>query len=140
MALYLFAEAISQGKPIKVFNNGDLSRDFTYVDDIIEGVVRVMKHIPTEEICHCEHNPQSPCYRVFNIGHSQPVPLMDFISTLEEEIGKKAILEMYPMQQGDVKITYADTSNLEQAVDYKPSTGVKEGIKNFVKWYVSYIS
>ena len=140
MALYLFAEAISQGRPIKVFNHGDLSRDFTYVDDIIEGVVRVMKHIPNTKSCHCDSEPQSPYYRIFNIGHSQPVPLMDFIRTLEEEIGRKAILEMYPMQQGDVKITYANTVNLEQAVDYKPSTGVKEGIRNFVKWYKLYVS
>ena len=136
MALFLFAKAIIEGKPIKVFNHGDLSRDFTYIDDIIEGVVRVMKHIPTEESCHCGNDSQSPYYRIFNIGRSQPVPLMDFIRALEETIGKKAILEMYPMQQGDVKTTYADTAALEQAVGYKPATGLKEGIKNFVEWYL----
>jgi len=140
MALYLFAEAISQGKCIKVFNHGNLSRDFTYVDDIIEGVVRVMKHIPTKESNDSMLLSQSPYYRIFNIGHSQPVPLMEFINTLEEEIGRKAFLEMYPMQKGDVKVTYAETANLEQAVGYKPSTGVRDGIKNFVRWYVSYLS
>ena len=130
MALFLFSKAIIEGKPIKVFNHGDLSRDFTYIDDIIEGIVRVMKHIPDE-------NNKYPYYRIFNIGHSQPVQLMDFISILEDTIGKKAILEMYPMQQGDVKTTYADTTALEQAVGYKPTTELKEGIKNFVEWYLS---
>ena len=131
MALFLFAKAITEGKPVKVFNHGDLSRDFTYIDDIIEGIVRVMKHIPDE-------NNKYPYYQIFNIGHSQPVPLMDFIRTLENAIGKKAILEMYPMQQGDVKITYADTTCLEQAVDYKPATGIEDGVRNFVEWFLSY--
>jgi len=131
MALFLFAKAIAEGKPIKVFNHGDLSRDFTYIDDIIEGVVRVIKHIPDE-------NNKYPYYQIFNIGHSQPVPLMDFIHTLENTIGKKAMLEMYPMQQGDVKITYANTASLEQAVGYKPATSIEEGIRNFVEWFLSY--
>ena len=137
MALFLFANAIIEGKPIKVFNNGDLSRDFTYIDDIIEGVVRVINNKQTIESCNCGLDSQSPYYRIFNIGRSQPVPLMDFIRALEDTIGKKAILEMYPMQQGDVKITYADTTDLEQAVGYKPSTTLKEGIRNFVEWYLS---
>jgi UDP-glucuronate 4-epimerase len=137
MALFLFADAITEGKPIKVFNHGDLSRDFTYIDDIIEGVIRVINHIPNKESCHCRPDRQSPYYRIFNIGHSQPVKLMDFIRTLEEAIGKKAIFEMYPMQQGDVKTTFADTSGLEKSVGYKPATGLKEGIKNFVEWYLS---
>ena len=131
MAPILFAEAITEEKPIKIFNNGDLSRDFTYIDDIIEGVVRVINHIPDE-------NTQQSYYQVFNIGHSQPVQLMDFIHTMESAIEKKAILEMYPMQQGDVKTTYADTTNLECAVEYKPTTNLKDGLESFVEWWKKY--
>ncbi|GHT14729.1 NAD-dependent epimerase [Bacteroidia bacterium] len=128
MAPMLFAKAITEGKPIKVFNNGDLSRDFTYIDDIVEGITRVMQAIPTEEEEH-------PFYRIFNIGNSQPVRLMEFIKTMEEAIGKKAVLEMYPMQQGDVKTTYANTTELEKAVGYKPKTELKDGVKVFTEWY-----
>jgi Nucleoside-diphosphate-sugar epimerases len=128
MAPILFAGAITSGKPIKVFNNGDLSRDFTYIADIVEGIVRVINHIPDE-------NSRQPYYKVFNIGHSAPVQLMDFIGTMENALGKKAILEMYPMQQGDVKTTYADTSDLEHAVGYKPTTDLKEGLGKFAEWW-----
>ena len=128
MAPMLFAKAITEGKPIKVFNYGDLSRDFTYIDDIVEGVVRIIAKIPSENELH-------PFYRIFNIGHSQPVSLMDFIHVMEMAIGKKAVLEMYPMKQGDVKVTYADTTGLEQAVDYKPLTQLKEGVGKFVGWW-----
>ncbi len=128
MAPILFAKAITEEKPIKVFNHGDLSRDFTYIDDIIEGVVRVISHVPNQ-------NTQQPYYQLFNIGNSQPVQLMDFIYTMEEAIGKKAILEMYPMQQGDVKTTYADTTDLEKAVNYKPTTDLKDGLEEFAKWW-----
>ena len=130
MAPVLFAKAITEGKPIKVFNHGDLSRDFTFIDDIIEGVVRVIHHIPSE-------NAQHPFYQIFNIGHSQPVQLMDFIQAMEAALGKKAILEMHPMQQGDVKITYADTSGLEIAVNYKPATDLKTGLEKFAAWWNS---
>jgi len=130
MSPILFANAITEGKPIKVFNHGDLSRDFTYIDDIIEGVVRVIGHIPDE-------NNEIPFYQLFNIGNSQPVALMDFIHTMEEAMGKKAILEMYPMQAGDVKITYADTAELEQAVGYKPATELKAGLGRFAEWYLA---
>ena len=131
MALFLFAKAISEGKPVNVFNNGDLSRDFTYVDDIIEGIARVMDHIPGESNLH-------PFYQLFNIGHSQPVQLMDFIRIIEAKLGKKAILNMVPMQQGDVKTTYADTSDLEKAVLYKPETDLEVGVERFVEWWKSY--
>jgi len=97
----------------------------------------MITHIPTEESCHCGHDPQSPFYRIFNIGNSQPVPLMDFIHTMEDAIGKKAILEMYPMQQRDVKVTYADTTGLGKMTGYKPATKLKDGIKAFVKWYIN---
>ena len=128
MAPILFAKAITEGKPIKVFNNGDLSRDFTYIADIIEGVTKVLLHIP-------DKNKEHPFYQIFNIGNSQPVSLLDFIRTMEEALGIKAILQMLPMQLGDMKITYADTSELEQAVNYKPATSLKEGVGKFVEWY-----
>ena len=128
MAPILFAKAITEGKPIKVFNFGDLSRDFTYIDDIIEGVMRVIDNRLTKDEIH-------PYYRIFNIGHSQPVRLMDFIHAMEDALGKKAVLEMHPMQVGDVKITYADTSGLEKAVGYKPQTELKEGLKAFAEWW-----
>jgi UDP-glucuronate 4-epimerase len=131
MAPMLFAKAILNSKPIKVFNNGNLSRDFTYIDDIVEGVVRVMDAIPTKEDKH-------PCYRIFNIGNSQPVPLMEFIRIMEEVTGQKAILEMYPMQAGDVKVTYADTSALQKTCAYAPSTKLKDGIVRFINWYRQY--
>jgi len=131
MAPILFAKAITESKPIKVFNNGNLSRDFTYIDDIIEGVVHVINHIPNE-------NEQQPYYQLFNIGNSQPVQLMDFIHTMENAIEKKAILEMYPMQPGDVNTTYADTSDLECAVGYKPTTNLKKGLERFAEWYKKY--
>jgi UDP-glucuronate 4-epimerase len=128
MAPMLFADAITNNKPIKVFNNGDLSRDFTYIDDIVEGIVRALKNVPHK-------TEKQPYYRIFNIGNSQPVPLMDFIHTMENALGKKAILEMYPMQAGDVKTTYADTSELEKAVGYKPKTELKEGVGKFAEWW-----
>ncbi|GHT53452.1 NAD-dependent epimerase [Bacteroidia bacterium] len=127
MAPMLFAKSIFEGKTIKVFNNGNLSRDFTYIDDIVEGVIRVMDCVPAKEDEH-------PYYRILNIGNSQPVQLMDFIRTLETEIGKKAVLEMYPMQKGDVYQTYADTSKLEKLTGYKPHVNLAAGIKNFIDW------
>ncbi|MDR1610428.1 MAG: NAD-dependent epimerase [Candidatus Symbiothrix sp.] len=127
MAPMLFAKSIEEGKTIKVFNNGNLSRDFTYIDDIVEGLIRIMDHIPAKEDEH-------PCYRILNIGNSQPVQLMDFIRTLETETGKKAVLEMYPMQKGDVYQTYADTSKLEKLTAYKPQVNLKDGIKSFIEW------
>lgn len=128
MAPMLFAQAITEGKPIKVFNNGNMKRDFTYVDDIVEGVVRVITNIPSKEEEH-------PYYRIFNIGCSNPVPLMDFIHTMEEAIGKKAVLEMYPMQKGDVPQTYADTTKLEGEIGYKPRVKLDDGLKEFVEWF-----
>ena len=128
MAPMLFAKAITNGTPIKVFNNGNLCRDFTYIADIIEGIIRMIEYIPDE-------NAQYPYFQIFNIGSSAPVQLMDFINIMENALGKKAILEMYPMQRGDVKTTYADTSNLEQAVRYKPTTDLKEGLGRFAKWW-----
>jgi UDP-glucuronate 4-epimerase len=128
MAPMLFAKAITSGEPIKVFNHGYLSRDFTYIDDIIEGVIRVMDNIPTQEDEH-------PYFRIFNIGNSQPVQLREFIRTMEKEIGIKANLKMYPMQKGDVKVTFANTKALETSTGYSPSTTLREGISQFICWY-----
>jgi UDP-glucuronate 4-epimerase len=125
MAPMIFADAIFNDKPIRVFNNGNLSRDFTYIDDIVEGIVHVVSKNPDKK----------PPHSVYNIGCSKPVQLMDFIHTLEEAIGKKANLEMYPMQQGDVYQTYADTTALEKDFGYCPKIVLKDGIKRFVEWY-----
>ncbi len=128
MAPMLFADAISEGRPIKVFNGGDLARDFTYIDDITEGVVRVVAgEPPTGEV---------PC-KVYNIGCSSPVRLMDFISTMERAFGREAEKVMLPMQAGDVYQTYADTSLLERDYGYRPTTTLEEGLKRFVEWYAT---
>ena len=125
MAPMLFANAITKGEPIKVFNNGNLSRDFTFIDDIIEGVVRVVEQEPSEK----------KEAKVYNIGCGHPMPLMNFIHTLEAAIGKKTEMIFLPMQQGDVYQTYADTTKLEKDFGYKPKTQLKDGIKRFVEWY-----
>lgn len=130
MAPMLFTHAILTGEPIKVFNNGNLSRDFTYIDDIIEGVIRVIDNIPIVSV---------PA-EIYNIGCGHPVQLMDFIHTLENTLGKKAQMIMLPMQKGDVYTTYADTSKLEQAIGYKAKTELKQGIEIFVTWYKSFCS
>lgn len=130
MAPMLFTHAILAGEPIKVFNNGNLSRDFTYIDDIIEGVIRVIDNIPIVSV---------PA-EIYNIGCGHPVQLMDFIHTLENTLGKKAQMIMLPMQKGDVYTTYADTSKLEQAIGYKAKTELKQGIEIFVTWYKSFCS
>lgn len=131
MAPMLFAKAIYAGNPIRVFNNGDMLRDFTYVGDIVEGISRVMGKLPNEKDGH-------PYYRIMNIGCSNPVNLMDFIHTLEKQIGIAANLDMQPMQPGDVKVTYADTSELQKYTDFKPSVSLEVGIGKFVSWYRNY--
>lgn len=128
MAPYLFLHAVMEGKPIRVFNHGDMQRDFTYIDDIVEGVVRVLEHAPDGEDPH----------RVYNIGHSEPVELMDFIRTIERVSGKKAIMQMEDMQAGDVVCTYADTTRLEKDFDFHPQIGVEEGIRRYYEWYKEY--
>lgn len=129
MSPMIFAKAIVEGTQIRVFNHGDMQRDFTYIDDIIAGVVRVIDYIP-------DHKEEHPCYRIFNIGNSRPVKLMDFIHSLETALGKTALLEMCPMQPGDVKITYADTTRLEQETGYRPSHVLDAGgLSEFISWY-----
>ena len=132
MAPMLFANAITRGEPIKIFNNGDLIRDFTYVDDIVEGTVRTLDRPSVASECA-----NGVPYRIFNIGCSQPVKLMDFIGELERALGKEAQKVYLPMQPGDVYQTNADTSKLEEQVGYKPCIGLREGIGEFVRWYMS---
>jgi UDP-glucuronate 4-epimerase len=128
----LFATAISKGEPIKVFNNGNLSRDFTYIDDIVEGTIQVIDHQPVAEQC-----PNNVPWKVYNIGCSKPVQLMDFINEIESALGVEANKIFLPMQQGDVLKTYADTSKLERECGYKPSTTLHEGIGKFIEWFKS---
>ena len=132
MAPMLFAKAISNGEPIKVFNNGDLSRDFTYIDDIVQGTIQVIDHCPIASECSNEVP-----FKVYNIGCSSPVRLMDFINEIETALGVEAKKEFLPMQAGDVYQTYADTTKLETEVGYKPSVSLHEGIGKFIEWYKS---
>jgi len=131
MAYYSFTKAILDGTPIKVFNHGKLERDFTYIDDIIESIVRLMSLIPQKR------DNQAP-YQIFNLGNHQPVALMRFIETLEEALGKEAVKEYVGMQKGDVLRTWADVESLIDAVDFRPNTPLKEGLKQFVRWYREY--
>lgn len=128
MAPWLFMEAILKAQPIKVFNHGKMQRDFTYIDDIVEGVVRILQQPSKEEIP----------YNIFNIGNNQPIELDRFIKAIESACGKEARKIMFPMQAGDVERTYADTCLLETKVGYKPKIQIEEGIKNFVSWYKKY--
>ncbi len=142
MALFLFTKAILNNEPIKVFNNGKMQRDFTYIDDIVEGVVRVMKNIPAPdpEWSSKAPDPSSSCtpYKLYNIGNNQPVPLMDFVEAIEKAVGKKALKDYLPLQPGDVPATYADVNDLIKDTGFKPSTSIEEGIHNFVEWYKTY--
>jgi len=128
MAYFSFTDAILAGKPIDIFNHGRMRRDFTYIDDIAEGVVRVLDRRPDGE----------PPHRLYNIGNHQPVELMAFIDILERELGRKAIRNFLPMQDGDVPQTYADTTALRQDVGFAPATPLDEGLKRFVTWYRDY--
>ncbi len=142
MAYFLFADAIFNDKPIKVFNNGEMMRDFTYIDDIVEGVVRVLNKQPEADPRWTGESPNASTsyapYKIYNIGNHTPVKLMDFIQTIEQAAGKEAIKEMYPMQAGDVVATYADVDDLIQDVGFKPSTSIEEGIGKFIDWYRRY--
>jgi UDP-glucuronate 4-epimerase len=131
MAYYSFTEAILQGRPIDVFNHGDMKRDFTYIDDIVEGVVRVLDRLPDPKA-------GEPLHHIFNIGHHSPVQLMDFIATLEKHLGRKAQTRMLPMQPGDVPATYADVDALAKWVGFRPSTSLDEGLGRFAAWYRNY--
>lgn len=142
MALFKFTKAILEGKPIQVFNHGNMVRDFTYIDDIVEGIVRVIDSParPDKNWSGASPNPASSKapYRVFNIGNNKQVQLMHYIEVLEKTLGKKAEIQMMPMQAGDVPATMADVSALEAAVGYRPSTPVEVGVPRFVEWYRGY--
>ena len=142
MSYFLFTKSILSGEKIKIFNNGNMSRDFTYIDDICESLRRLMNKIPYGEKDFDKKNPAihsswAP-HKIFNIGNSKSISLMDFIETIEEELGQKALKIFLPMQPGDVKATLADTSLLENWIDYKPSTTLKDGMKKFINWYKSF--
>lgn len=143
MALFLFTKAILAGEPIKVFNNGQMQRDFTYIDDIVEGVIRIMDKpaTPNPDWDSAAPDPgtSSAPYRIFNIGNNNPVLLMDFISAIEKALGKTAEKELLPMQPGDVAATYANIEDMIDAVNYHPQTPVQEGIDNFIAWYMEHM-
>jgi UDP-glucuronate 4-epimerase len=128
MSPMLFASAIMEGRPIQVFNHGAMQRDFTYVDDVVEGTLRALDRPPSGQ----------PPYRVFNIGNHQPVPLLAYVAAMEQALGRKAQLEMKPMQPGDVVATYADTRALAEAVGFAPSTPLSDGLRRFAEWFKRY--
>ena len=142
MALYLFTKAIVEGKPLKVFNHGKMKRDFTHIDDIVEGVVRVARRIPTANAQWDSSNPDpgsAPCpYKIYNIGNNNSVELGRFIEVIEEQLGRTGIKEMLPMQPGDVAATYANVDDLMRDVGFKPSTSIEDGIASFIEWYKEY--
>jgi len=142
MALFLFTKSILAGEPIKVFNHGHHKRSFTYVDDIVEGVIRTLDTVPTGNP-QWDGNKPDPAtslapYRLFNIGNQQPVELLRYIEVLEQCLGRKAVMELLPLQAGDVPDTEADVSALAAAVDYTPEVSVEEGVASFVRWYRDY--
>jgi len=142
MALFLFTKAILEGKPIDVFNHGKMQRDFTYIDDIVEGVVRVMGNTPDPNPDWRGDSPDPgssyTTYKVYNIGNNQPVELLDFIETIEDALDKNAVKNFMDLQPGDVPATYADVDDLVADVGFKPSTTIADGIGRFVEWYRSY--
>ena len=128
MALFLFTQAILEGKPIRVFNGGDMLRDFTYIDDIVEAVTAIVER----------PHPAAKEARLFNIGHGSPVKLMDFVAAIERTLGRKAQIEYAPMQPGDVRATYASTERLRAEIGYAPNTAIETGVERFIDWYRSY--
>ncbi len=138
MAIFKFCKAILEGTPIEVYNNGHMSRDFTYIDDVVEGVLRTIEKLPTSEPDNDESSAVSPKYRIYNIGNNQPVQLTKLIEIIEEKIGKKATIKWLPMQPGDVPVTYADIDALTNTVGYRPHTPIEEGVSRFVDWFRQY--
>lgn len=142
MALFLFTRAIIERRPIDVFNHGQMQRDFTYIDDIVEGVIRVVDRVATPDAAYTPEAPNPATsaapYRVFNIGNQNPVPLMDFIGCIERALEMKAEMRLLPLQPGDVPATYADAQALREWVGFAPATPIEVGIANFVRWYRDY--
>ncbi|MGY0627453.1 MAG: NAD-dependent epimerase [Paraglaciecola chathamensis] len=137
MAPFLFTKAILNGDPIKVFNHGKMLRDFTFIDDIVEGVIRIQDVVPTRNPDQEMNDPSTSKapYRIFNIGNNEPIELMQFINAIENAAGKEAIKEYLPMQPGDVPATYADVTDLQSTVGFKPNTSIQDGMNKFVNWY-----
>jgi UDP-glucuronate 4-epimerase len=144
MALFLFTKNILEGKPIKLFNNGNHVRDFTYIDDIVDGVIKASDDIahsnPYWDSGHPDPATSDAPFRIFNLGANRPVELIDYVETLEEILAKKAIKEFLPLQAGDVPVTISDVSLAADAIGYKPVTSVSEGVRLFVEWYREYYS
>jgi UDP-glucuronate 4-epimerase len=142
MALFLFTKAIVEGKPIDVFNNGKMRRDFTYVDDIVESIARLVPKIPAPDKKWSSLAPDPASsfapYRVYNIGNNKPVELLAFIEVIERQLGKKAIKNFLPLQSGDVPETYADVNDLMREIDFKPDTPIETGVSKFIQWYKEY--
>jgi UDP-glucuronate 4-epimerase len=142
MAMWIFAKAIFAGQAIKLFNNGNMRRDFTYVDDVVESVVRLIdrpaKADPQFSSASPDPGASSAPWRVYNIGNNKPIELLEVVRLLEEAIGKKAKRELLPMQAGDVPATYADVDDLMREVNFKPATAIAEGIARFIDWYRTY--
>ncbi len=142
MALFKFTQNIIQGKAIEVYNFGKMKRDFTYIDDIVEGIARIIPQIPQPNINWDSANPDpsssSSPYKIYNIGNNSPVDLMDFIATIEKHLQKKAVINFKELQMGDVLETYADIDDLINDIGFKPSTPLDTGIGNFIKWYKNY--
>jgi len=142
MALFLFAKNIILGKPIDVYNHGNMMRDFTYIDDIVEGILRIIEKPakPNSSWSGLDPDPGSSKapYKIYNIGNNSPVRLMDFIEAIEKAIGKKAIKKLLPLQPGDVPASHADVTDLIRDFDYKPDTSIEEGISKFIKWYLEF--
>jgi len=134
MAYYKFTKAILNGDPIDVYNNGVMKRDFTYIDDIVEGVIRVMDKTPTPH--KNKYSKAQPPYRLYNIGNNNPITLGDFIAAIESSCGQSAVRNLLPMQPGDVPTTYADVNALVREIDFKPATTIESGVKTFVDWYL----
>jgi UDP-glucuronate 4-epimerase len=139
MAMWIFAKAILAGEPIKLFNNGNMRRDFTYIDDVVESVVRLIDRPATADAEYSTASPDpgssAAPWRVYNIGNNKPVELLEVVRLLEEAIGKKAKRELLPMQPGDVPATYADVDDLMREVNFRPATPIAEGIARFIDWY-----
>lgn len=138
MALFMFTKAILNGQPINIFNNGKMIRDFTFIDDIVKGVICILERPPISEV-FSKSNGETP-YRILNLGNGSPIELMTYVETLEAYLGRKAIKNFHPLQQGDVLVTSADTSALETLTGFIPSTSVNEGVGRFVDWYHSFYS
>jgi len=138
MAMFKFCKAILEGSPIEVFNHGEMKRDFTYIDDVVEGVIRTMEMPPASTPHNKPGDLTCAPHRVYNIGNNQPVELSRLIQILEQKIGKKAKKRLLPLQPGDVPVTYADVESLAQAVGYRPRTTIEEGVSRFVDWYREY--